>query len=149
MVDDTPPDDPVARIQSVLPSRWDRQALVAGASVCLVFAIPFTVLGAVVDGLRVASFFGALLGFVVGAGCAAWVQRTGTPMSHALVTAGGTYLAAQAVFVAVRLIAGRGVNWFAVFFTLSLVLVAGIVGGFLGNRLQARGIRPSIVGDDR
>lgn len=143
------PDDPIAKIEAVLPGRWDPQALWAGALVCLVFAIPFTVLGAVVDGLRVVSFFGALLGFVVGSGCAAWVQRSGTPMSHALVTAGGTYLAAQAVFVTIRLVAGDDVNWFGVFFTLSLVLVAGIIGGFLGNRLQAQGFRPSMVGDDR
>jgi hypothetical protein len=143
------PDDPIAKIEAVLPRRWDSQALRAGALVCLVFAIPFTVLGAVVDGLRVVSFFGALLGFVVGSGCAAWVQRSGTPMSHALVTAGGTYLVAQAVFVTIRLVAGDDVNWFGVFFTLSLVLLAGIIGGFLGNRLQAQGLRPSIVTDDR
>ena len=46
---------------------------------------------------------GATLGFLVGAGCAAWVQRVGFPLSHGLVTAGGTYAAAQAVFITVRL----------------------------------------------
>lgn len=138
----------LAKIDAVLPGRWDRQALIAGAMVCLVFAVPVTVLGALVDGLRVLSFFGAVFGFVVGSGCAAWVQRCGTPMSHALVTATGTYLAAQAVFVAIALVAGRDVNWFGVFFTLTLVLMAGLIGGFLGNRLQANGFRPSMLPPD-
>ena len=35
---------------------------------------------------------------------------------------------AQGIFVVIRLIAGNEVNWFGVFFTLSLVLVAGVIG---------------------
>ena len=84
-----------------------------------------------------------MAGFVLGGGCAAWVERRGTPISHAIVTAVGTYLAAQAVFIVIRLIAGRDVNWFGVFFTLSLVLLAGLIGGLLGARLQASGFTPS------
>ncbi len=34
-------------------------------------------------------------------------------------------------------------NWFGVFFTLSLVILAGVVGGILGSQLQARGFLPS------
>ena len=55
----------------------------------------------------------------------------------------GTYLAAQTVFVAIRLAGGDTVNWFSVFFTLGLVSVAGMFGGVLGNRLQQRGFVPS------
>jgi hypothetical protein len=35
------------------------------------------------------------------------------------------------------------VNWFGVFFTLSLVILAGVAGGILGSQLQARGFVPS------
>ena len=113
----------------------------------LVFAVPLTIIAAAVDsdsdGLNAVFFFGALLGFVVGAGCAAWVQRVGTPLSHGVATASGTYLAAQAVFLIIRLVGGNSVNWFRVFFTLMLIAGAGLLGGVLGNRLQQRGIVPS------
>lgn len=136
-------DDRVGKTEAFTASRWDVDALRAGALICLVLAIPFTLLGLVSDGARVISFFGAVIGFIVGSGSAAWAQRSGTPLSHALVTAIGTYVAAQAVFVALRLVTGREVNWFGVFFTLSIVSFAGIVGGFLGSRLQAKGFVPS------
>lgn len=127
--------------------RWDADALKAGAGVTLVFAVPFTVLAAVVGsddgGLNAVFFFGALLGFVLGAGCAAWIQRRGTPFTHGIVTALGTYIAAQAVFITVRILTGREVNWLGAAFTVSLVLVAGTVGGWLGQRLQAKGFEPS------
>lgn len=131
--------------------RWDVTALKAGASVALVFALPLTIIAGIVDsdnnGTNALFFFGAILGFVLGSGCAAWVQQTGTPLSHGIVTASGTYLAAQAVFVAVRLIGGDTVNWFRVFFTLMIVVGAGLVGGLLGTRLQRRGFVPSIHRD--
>lgn len=135
--------DRVAKIAAAHPSRWDLDALRAGAVICLVVSIPFTVLGLVVDGARLISFFGAVLGFVIGSGSAAWAQQRGTPLSHALVTAMGTYVAAQAVFVTLRLVMGRDVNWLAAFFTLSIVSFAGLIGGFLGRRLQDRGFVPS------
>ena len=141
------PEVPPATDGPAAPGRWDVDALKAGAGVTLVFAIPLTVLAAIVDsgstGVNAIFFFGALLGFVLGAGCAAWVQRRATPLSHALVTAGGTYLAAQGVFIAIRLISGREVNWFGALFTSSLVLLAGVIGGLLGQRLQNKGFEPS------
>ena len=133
----------MAKIEAVTDSRWDVDAIRAGALICLVLAIPFTLLGLVSDGARVISFFGAVIGFIVGSGSAAWAQRSGTPLSHALVTAIGTYVAAQAVFVVLRLVTGREVNWFGVFFTLSIVSFAGIVGGFLGSWMQSKGFVPS------
>jgi hypothetical protein len=60
-----------------------------------------------------------------------------------MVAAGGTYIIAQATFIALRLLTGREVNWFAALFTLSLVLLAGLVGGLLGQRLQDKGFVPS------
>lgn len=127
--------------------RWDVDALKAGAGVCLLLAIPLTLVASFVDsdssGVNALFFFGAMAGFVIGGGCAAWVQRTGTPVSHGIVTAIGAYLAAQTVFVVIRLVRGESVNWFGVFFTLSLVTLAGLAGGLLGSRLQAQGFVPS------
>jgi hypothetical protein len=127
--------------------RWDGQAIQAGIGVCLLFAVPFTVIGAIVDsdsgGLNAFFFFAAMVGFVIGGGCAAWVQRTGTPISHGMVTTIAAYLAAQSVFILVELLTGDDVNWFGVFFTLSLVVLAGAIGGVLGSGLQARGFVPS------
>ncbi len=135
------------KINAVAPGRWDWPALRAGAMVALVFAVPLTLVAAVVDsdngGVNALFFFGASLGFLLGGGCAAWVQRTGTPLSHGVVSADVTYLAVQAVFVAIRLGGGDSVNWFTVFFTLGLVSLAGLFGGVLGNRLQQRGFIPS------
>lgn len=130
-------------------SRWDRDALRAGASVALVFAVPFSVAARWAAESRDDSTLafwlsvGAVIGFVLGAGCAAWVQRVDLPLTHALATAVGTYTAAQAVFIAVRLLRGSDVNWFAALFNLSVVVGAGLVGGSLGRRLQAKGFRPS------
>jgi len=135
------------KINAVLPGRWDWPALRAGATIALTFAIPITVVAAIVDsdssGLNALFFFGAMWGFVLGGGCAAWIQRAGTPMSHGVVSTGGSYLAVQAVFVAIRLAGGDSVNWFSVFFTLGLAGMAGMVGGVLGSRLQQRGFVPS------
>lgn len=133
--------------------RWDRDALRAGAMVCLVFAIPFS-LGArwaadSRDDAALATWLslGAVVGFVLGAGCAAWAQRIDLPLTHALVTAIGTYAVAQAVFIVLRLSRGSDVNWFAALFNLSIVAGAGLIGGVLGRRLRAKGFRPSGMGD--
>jgi hypothetical protein len=128
-------------------NRWDATAVRAGIGVCLILAVPLTLVAAFVDsddsGLNALFFFGAMFGFVLGAGCAAWIQQRGTPLSHGLVTAMIAYVGAQAVFVTIRLATGDGVNWFGVFFTLSLVMLAGLFGGLLGSLLQARGLTPS------
>lgn len=134
------------------PHRWDVPALKAGGMVALVFAVPFSIgsrWAADRDDSTLATFLalGAVLGFVLGAGCAAWVQRVGLPLSHGIVTAVGTYLLAQAVFVAFRLVRGNEVHWFALLFNLSVTLVAGLVGGVLGERLRAKGFRPSSMQD--
>jgi peptidoglycan/LPS O-acetylase OafA/YrhL len=127
--------------------RWDIAAIRAGIGVCLLLAVPLTVIAALVDsdsaGLNAFFFFGAMLGFVLGGGCAAWVQRKGTPMSHGVLSATIAYLGAQAVFITIALLRDSDIDWFGVFFTLSLVLLAGVFGGMLGSQLQARGFVPS------
>ncbi len=127
--------------------RWDVAAIRAGIGVCLLLAIPLTLIAAFVDsdssGLNAFFFFGAMFGFVLGGGCAAWVQQRGTPMSHGVATTIVAYLGAQSVFILIRLLSGESVNWVGVLFTLSLVMLAGVAGGILGSQLQARGLMPS------
>jgi len=136
-----------------MKSRWDIAALRAGGSVALVFAVPLSI------GARIAAdserhsgaalwlSVGAVIGFVIGAGCAAWVQTRDLPISHGMVTAIATYTLAQAVFIAVRLARGADVNWFAALFNLSVVAGAGLLGGVLGARLRRAGAVPSATGN--
>jgi uncharacterized membrane protein YfcA len=126
---------------------WDTAAIRSGALVCLVFAIPFSVLaqwaaGRDDGGLAFLFSLCAVAGFVVGAGVAAWVQTRGLPLAHAVLTASVTYLAAQAVFIAIKLARGDDVNFFAALFNLMAALFAGAVGGALGMVLQRNGVRP-------
>jgi uncharacterized membrane protein YfcA len=136
---------------AVNSERWDIDALRAGSMVALVFAVPFSLAARWAADTRDDSALalwlsiGAVIGFVLGAGCAAWVQRRQLPLSHGLVTAIVTYTAAQAVFIAIRLIRGSDVNWFAALFNLSVVAGAGLLGGVLGQRLRNKGFRPSGV----
>ena len=129
--------------------RWDVEALRAGGMVALVFAVPFSIAASwAADGsddsaLALFLSFGAVIGFVVGAGCAAWVQRRQLPLTHGLATAIGTYVLAQAVFIAIKLLRGSDVNWLAAVFNLSVVAGAGLIGGVLGQRLRSKGFVPS------
>ncbi len=133
--------------------RWDLDALKAGGMVALVFAVPFSIAARWAadsrDDSTLAAWlsFGAVIGFVLGAGCAAWVQRRDLPLSHGLATAIATYVAAQTVFIAVRLLRSNDVNWFAALFNLSMVAGAGLIGGLLGGRMRAKGFRPSAMND--
>lgn len=128
--------------------RWDVDALRAGGMVALVFAVPFSIAASWAadrddTGLALWLSIGAVLGFVLGAGCAAWVQRRDLPLSHGIATAVGTYALAQTVFIVIKLIRGSDVNWFAALFNLSVMAGAGLVGGLLGARLRSKGFRPS------
>ncbi len=121
----------------------------AGGSVALVFAIPFSIAARVVadgdGGAGTASLLSlaALLGFVLGAGVAAWAQRLQLPLKHGIICAVGTYVAAQAVFIVIRSVRGNEVRWLAALFNLTAVAVTGLLGGALGGALQRRGIFPS------
>jgi hypothetical protein len=128
--------------------RWDWTAIAAGAAVAIVLALPLAIGARIAadndnESVAIGLSFGATLAFCAGAACAAWLQRTGTPLSHGLVTAGGTYVLVQALLIAVRLIRGREVHWFSAVFTLTFVLFAGLVGGFVGQRLRSAGIAPA------
>jgi uncharacterized membrane protein YfcA len=132
----------------VAADRWDWDAITAGAGVALVFAVPFSIAARWAadrsdpGSLPIWLSLGAVLGFVLGAGCAAWVQRTGFPLAHGIVTAVGTYVVAQALFAAIRLLRGQDVRWFAIMFNLTVSLAAGLVGGLLGQKLRSRGVLP-------
>ena len=130
-------------------SNLDWNAIRAGASVSLVFAIPFSIAARIVADNNSDSSaapllsLAALAGFVLGSGVAAWTQQLRLPLKHGAICAIGTYTAAQAVFIVIRLIRGSQVHWFAAIFTLTTVAVAGLIGGGLGSLMQRRGFYPS------
>ena len=119
-----------------------------GASVALVFAVPFSIGARLMADHDANSpwtsvlWLLALAGFVLGAGIAAWVQTRNLPLVHGMVCAGATYLAAQTVFVVIKLARGGDVRWLGIFFTFTAVLFAGLVGGGLGSILRKRGLVP-------
>ncbi len=132
-----------------MSTQLDWQAIRAGALVSLLFAVPFSAAGTWLTrshGRHPAApwlALGAAVGFVLGAGVAAWVQQRGLPLMHGLICAIGTYVIAQAVFIAIRLLTGREVRWFAAVFNLTVVAAAGLIGGGLGSALQKRGFAPT------
>ncbi len=125
-------------------SRWDRAAIRAGASVALVFAVPFSIAARLVSGSSAAILlvFLAATGFLLGAAVAAWHQQRGTPLSHAIVTAAGAYAIPQSIFVVVKLARGGDVTWSGVILNLLVAVSVGAIGGILGSSLQARGMYP-------
>jgi hypothetical protein len=130
-------------------SNLDWYALRAGGSVSLVFAIPFSIAARIVadrdnsSGAASLLSLAALVGFVLGAGVAAWTQRLQLPLKHGLVCAIGTYVVAQAVFIAIRAVRGNDIRWLAAIFNLTAVAVAGLIGGALGGMMHRRGFYPS------
>lgn len=134
-------------------ARLDWQAIRSGAAVCLVFAVPLSLAARWAadsrddSGLAILLTLGAIGGFVLGSGVAAWVQQTGFPWAHALITASGTYVVAQSLFIAARLVTSREVRWYAALFNLTPVLFAGVLGGVLGTVLQRKGFVASTRSD--
>ena len=129
-------------------TRWDLPALRSGGSVALVFAVPFAVLARILsDGEKQSAwsaplFLASLSGFFLGAGVAAWHQRCRTPLSHGIVAAAGTYAIAQLLVVAINLLLGRDVRWFAIVLTFTMVSAVGLLGGLVGLAMQRRGVEP-------
>lgn len=131
--------------QPASSSRWDRLAIRAGSSVALVFAVPFSIAARIFSdnsGLAVFLSLCAALGFLLGSAIAAWHQQRGTPLTHAMVTASATYIAAQTLFIVVKLVRGAEVHWIAVLFNFTITLTVSVLGGFIGSVMQRRGVLP-------
>ena len=136
-----------------LSERWDLDAMRAGGSVALVFAVPLSVAARILAGdetpegtkatLVVLLSLGAAVGFLLGSGVAAWHQQRGTPLSHGIMTAAVTYIVPQAVLIVIKLARGGDVRWTGVIFNLTLVISMGVLGGLLGSSMRKRGARPS------
>ncbi len=136
-----------------LSERWDLDAMRAGGSVALVFAVPLSVAARILAGdetpegtkatLVVLLSLGAAVGFLLGSGVAAWHQQRGTPLSHGIMTAAVTYIVPQAVLIVIKLARGGDVRWTGVIFNLTLVISMGVLGGSLGSSMRKRGARPS------
>ena len=67
----------------------------------------------------------------------------GVMVGAVIICAVGTYVVAQAIFIIVRAIRGNEIRWLAAFFNLTVVAVAGVIGGGMGGALRRRGFRPS------
>ncbi|CAB4885960.1 unannotated protein [freshwater metagenome] len=131
-----------------MSDRWDLVALRQGAAVALVFAVPFSIAARLIhddnpnSSAIVPLVLAAVVGFVLGAGVAAWRQRSQTPLSHGIVAAVGTYAVVQSLLVIINLVRGADIRWFAIFFNLTVTLAAGCMGGLLGMALQRQGLEP-------
>ena len=136
-------------------SALDRRALRQGASVSLLFAVPFSIGSSLVNAHDDKSpwvavlWLGAVAGFTLGAAITAWVQTTGYPMVHGIFCAGGTYLAAQGVLTVIRLARGASVSWLGIFFTFTVVVLAGVIGGAVGGAMRKRGLVPGAMAKAR
>ena len=87
----------------------------------------------------------ALVGFVLGAGVAAWAQQLRLPLTHGIVCAVGTYVVAQAVFIVVRLRSAATRSTGSPRSSTSPPSpCAGLIGGGLGGVLHRRGFVPSV-----
>jgi asparagine N-glycosylation enzyme membrane subunit Stt3 len=136
-----------------MTGRWDVPALRAGGSVALVFAVPLSIAARVLtdraedngdtSGLASLLALAALLAFVLGAAVAAWHQDRRTPLSHGIVAAGGAFVIGQAALLIVRVISGGDIRWLAIAINLTLTLVAGTVGGFVGSLMRRAGLTPT------
>lgn len=126
--------------------RWDTQAVRAGAGVCLVFAIPLQVGALLVDktsDLGLLLRVGALFGFLLGAGVAAWAQQRDLPLAHGLVTAIGAFIAVQVLFILGRALVGNDLRLWGAIGNLAPVVGVGLFGGFLGQALRRSGFVPT------
>lgn len=127
----------------------DKQALREGATITLLFAVPPTLVARfVLDNTDDTSGWAPLLslvavfGFILGAGVAAWRQQVRRPMMHAVLAGAGVFVAAQAVFLVIRLATSGDVRVMRILTSFSLSLVASAIGGLLGNFLQKNGVKP-------
>ncbi len=125
----------------------DREALRQGVFIAAGIAVPAALVGLLfVDDAPGASNDGwtvlfpvlVLAGLVLGAGCAAWVQRSGAPLTHGIATALIVFVGVQMIGIARRTISNETINWGRVASSLLLSLLAGTIGGLLGGWLAGR-----------
>jgi len=135
--------DPIATAEG----RWDIAALRSGAGACIIFAVPLQVLADAVgrdSGWSLPCRIGALFGFFLGAGVAAWAQQRGFPLAHGLVTAIAAFVVVQAGFIVARAIVGHDLGLSRAVLNLTPVVGVGLLGGLMGQALQRRGIMPGM-----
>jgi putative membrane protein (TIGR04086 family) len=130
----------------------DRFALVQGILTALMVVVPALALNAFLTRddrdsvLSFPLFIAAFLGWVLGAGVAAWVQQRDTPYTHGIVAAVAAWAVPQLVLIVIDL-DDDGTNWLSVATFATFVVFAGLMGGVLGNRLRSRGVMPSVLRD--
>jgi putative membrane protein (TIGR04086 family) len=131
------------------PLDLDSRAVLDGALVAAMIAIPVQVLARLTLDEDTRSGWASFLAFVIiaglilGAGVAAWRQERGTPLTHGIITALGVFVAVQVVGIVVNAVQGDPIRWGRIATSFALSMVAGILGGMLGSFLLRRGVRPT------
>lgn len=132
-----------------ISERWDIEALKAGASVAFLLAVPPTLIARfVIEDTGATSGWAPLLsliaisGFIIGAGQSAWRQTKGTPLLHGMVTTTGVFMVTQSVFALIKISLGDDIRIGRILTSLSLAIVAGVIGGLLGSFLKHSGPAP-------
>lgn len=129
-------------------SDFDRRAILDGAAVAAMIAVPVQVIGQLALDEEERSGWAAVLalviigGLILGAGVAAWRQDRQTPLSHGIVTATGVFVAIQTVLVVLNAVQGDTIRWGRILTSFTLSMVAGVLGGLLGSSLLRRGLTP-------
>lgn len=129
--------------------RFDVRAVLDGAAVAAMIAVPVQIIARLIVDEDEGSGWSAVLtliilaALVLGAGVAAWRQDRETPLSHGIVTATGVFVAIQVVFSIVKVVQGDDIHWGRIVTSFGLSMVAGVIGGMLGQSLIRRGLRPT------
>jgi hypothetical protein len=121
----------------------DTRAVVFGAAVGLVIALPAGILGALVvsgdDSGAAYPFYILILGAIVLAGFVAGSKRPDAPMTHGAFAGVVAYGVAQAFAILVKAAKGDALSSPAVLIFNTLLMASlGVVGGFIAERRNAR-----------
>ncbi len=74
----------------------------------------------------------AVAGFIIGAGVAAQQQNRLTPLLHGVIASTGSFVVVQAALVIVKLFLSSDIRFGRMLTSLSVSLVASVVGSLLG-----------------
>lgn len=126
----------------------DLHALRAGALVAAAIAVPAGIIAQVfadddggTSGWISLFALAVLVGLAAGAAVAARLQRTGTALTHGILTAVGVFVVVQAAGLVRRSIAGDDITWSRIASSFLLSLMAGTVGGLVGSFLAGSSVR--------
>lgn len=126
---------------SIAPSSFDARAVMPGAMVTLVIALPAGIVnqvlvdrGAIEEGSPLALVFFAIivLAGVVG-GFVSGRRAPDSPLLHGAMASASAYVIVQGIGVIRRLIAGDSLSWLSYLYLAVLMATCGMVGALVAN----------------